>query len=189
MAPFRSLIGGIMVQIVSRREDGRMADAGSSIFNEQARNRLQSPDDLDRYIRVTSPSVWVMLGAVVALVLGLLAWGIFGSVATTVTAMAVRVNNGCICFLEPEQAEHVEVGNQVLIDGQSTVVDSITRYPLSREELADFVPSDYLAETVIPGKWAYVAVLKDDLDSEMEVPLVAVITTDRVAPISLVLGQ
>lgn len=63
-----------------------MADAGSSIFNEQSRNRLQSPDDLDRYIRVTSPSVWVVLGAVIALVMGLLAWGIFDSVSTTITA-------------------------------------------------------------------------------------------------------
>lgn len=166
-----------------------MADAGSSIFNEQARNRLQSPDDLDRYIRVTSPSVWVMLGAVVALVLGLLAWGIFGSVSTTVTAKAVRVSNGCICFLEPDQAAQVSVGDRALVDAQPTTVDSITSYPLSREELADFVPTDYLAETMIPGNWAYVVVFKDDLESEKGIPLVAVITTDRVAPITLILGS
>ena len=165
-----------------------MADAGSSIFNEQARKRLQSPDDLDRYVRVTSPSVWVVLGAVIALVLGLLAWGIFGSVDTTVSATAVNTMNGTLCFLQPDQAARVKEGDSAYIDGQNLTVASVTDYPLSREELADLLTTDYLVETVIPGNWAHVVLFDGDLNSAKNVPLDATITTERVSPISLILG-
>ena len=166
-----------------------MADASSSIFNEQARNRLQSPDDLDRYVRVTSPSVWVVLGAVLALVLGLLAWGIFGSVTTSISAKAVNITDATICLLDADQAAKVSVGDEVYVDGQTTTVASITPIPYSRSELSDLLAADYLLETVMPGNWAYVVFFEDELDTPHDIPLTVSITTDRVAPISLILGQ
>ena len=64
-------------------------------------------------MRVTSPSVWVVLGAVLALVLGLLAWGIFGSVTTSISAKAVNITDATICLLDADQAAKVSVGDEV----------------------------------------------------------------------------
>ena len=66
-----------------------MADAKTSIFNKRATEKLRSPDDLDKYVRVTSPSVWVILAACIILIVGLLAWGLFGAVTTNVQATGV----------------------------------------------------------------------------------------------------
>ena len=59
-----------------------MADKqrGSGIFREKSLERVSSPEELNDYIRVTTPSVWIVLAATVALLLGMLAWSIFGRV-------------------------------------------------------------------------------------------------------------
>ena len=66
-----------------------MANASSSIFNKKASEKLRNPDDLDKYLRVTNPSVWIVIAACVVLLLGLLAWGVFGTVSTSVKGIGV----------------------------------------------------------------------------------------------------
>ena len=50
----------------------------SSIFRQKSIDRVSSPEKLDDYIRVTKPSVWMTLAAVVVLLVGTIVWGIFG---------------------------------------------------------------------------------------------------------------
>ena len=56
-----------------------MADDKSSIFTEKAQDKLRSPDDLDEYVRVTNPSIWVVLAACAVLLVSLFAWGLLGT--------------------------------------------------------------------------------------------------------------
>lgn len=51
-----------------------------SIFRKKSLERISSPDQLDDYIRVTTPSVWVALLALIVLLAGILAWTILGTV-------------------------------------------------------------------------------------------------------------
>ena len=59
-----------------------MADkeSKSSIFREKSVNRVSGPESLNDYIRVTSPSVWIALLAILVLLSGFLAWSIFGRI-------------------------------------------------------------------------------------------------------------
>ena len=59
-----------------------MADkeSKSSIFREKSMDRVSGPESLNDYIRVTSPSVWITLLALLVLLAGLLAWSIFGRI-------------------------------------------------------------------------------------------------------------
>ena len=59
-----------------------MADKESNngIFREKSMDRVTGPESLNDYIRVTSPSVWIALLALVVLLVGLLAWSIFGRI-------------------------------------------------------------------------------------------------------------
>lgn len=40
-----------------------MANETSGLFTEKVAKKLRSPDDLDEYVRVTNPSIWVVLAA------------------------------------------------------------------------------------------------------------------------------
>ncbi len=50
----------------------------NQVFREKSMERVASPEQLNDYIRVTSPSVWIVLAALLVLLLGILVWAVFG---------------------------------------------------------------------------------------------------------------
>ena len=61
-----------------------MADKNKegSIFREKNIDKVSGPESLNDYIKVTTPSVWVVLISLVLLLLGIFAWSIFGRIET-----------------------------------------------------------------------------------------------------------
>ena len=162
--------------------------AQPSIFNKTATEKLRNPDDLERCIRVTSPSVWVILAACIALVAGLLAWGFFGSVTTSVGATGAVVENQAVCFLSADDAAKVHTGDVASFGGKTLEVNEVSLVPLSVNEAHSKLESDYLAATLVNGDWAYYVTFKGDVSGlDQGVPLAVSITVERIAPISLVL--
>ncbi len=53
---------------------------GKSLFREKSVRRVSKPEQLNDYIRVTAPYVWIILIALVVMLAGILAWCIFGRV-------------------------------------------------------------------------------------------------------------
>ncbi len=60
-----------------------------SIFREKSIERVSSPEQLSDYIRVTTPSVWLILIAAGLLLVGGILWGIFGEI-TVNTAEGIK---------------------------------------------------------------------------------------------------
>ena len=52
----------------------------SGLFRQKSMDRVSSPEQLNDYIRVTTPSVWLALAAVLVLLAGMIAWSVFSSV-------------------------------------------------------------------------------------------------------------
>ena len=52
----------------------------NGLFREKTLKRVSSPEQLDDYIRVISPGVWLVLSGIIVLLLGVLAWAVLGSV-------------------------------------------------------------------------------------------------------------
>ena len=57
----------------------------STLFREKSMEKVSSPEQLNDYIRVTTPSVWLVLLALVILLVGILAWSVFGTVTLNLT--------------------------------------------------------------------------------------------------------
>ena len=51
----------------------------SNLFRKKSLERISSPEQMDDYIRVTTPSVWIVLAALAVLLVGILAWSVFGT--------------------------------------------------------------------------------------------------------------
>ena len=51
-----------------------------TIFRQKNIDKISSPEKLDDYVRVTTPSVWIILIAIVLLLVGAVIWGIFGEI-------------------------------------------------------------------------------------------------------------
>jgi hypothetical protein len=167
-----------------------MADAGGSIFNEKAPKKLRSPDDLDKCLQVTNPSVWAALAACLALLLGLLVWGVFGSVTSRLSTTGVRGEDATMWFLTVEDAAKVDKGDEAFVGCERMTVATVSSIPYSRAELADALGSDYLVNALTDNDdWAFVVAFDGDSSELPEgVPLTVTITTERIAPIRVILG-
>jgi len=181
-----------------------MAEPSTSIFNKKATEKLRNPDDLDKYVRVTNPSVWVVLGACIILLAGLLIWGIFGAVTTSVSTTGAVIDVSAVvadiqkeeagkskvavCFLSAEDVAKVELGDSANVGGERMTVSYIAPIPASPSEWDTALGSEYLVKTLFSGDWAYPVAFEGDVSALNEnVPIPVSITTDRIAPISLVL--
>ena len=70
-----------------------MSEKNESIFRKKALDQIRSPEQLNDYLKVTNPSVWVILVAAVLLFAGLFVWSSIGKLETIAPAIAV-VENG-----------------------------------------------------------------------------------------------
>ena len=166
-----------------------MAEQGSTIFNRTAQERLRSPDDLDKYVRVTTPSKWALLAAFAILLVGILAWGFFGTVSTNVLGTGVVTRGTALCYLPGDEVVRVREGDAAFVGGAKLKVAEIAKVPSSRVEAEELLGSDYLTETLVEGRYGTKVTFEGDVSSLAEgVPLEVNITTGRVAPITLVLG-
>lgn len=51
-----------------------------SVFRNESLDRVNSPEELNDYIKVTSPSVWIVLSAIVLLLVGFIVFACFAEV-------------------------------------------------------------------------------------------------------------
>ena len=54
------------------------------LFRKKAVERVASPEQLNDYIHVTSPAIWMALVGIILILAGGIVWGIFGNLYTTV---------------------------------------------------------------------------------------------------------
>ena len=71
-----------MAETNEKSNSGANKGAGekTKLFREKNLERLESPEQLNDYLRVTSPGVWMILSAVVLLLIGVFIWGVFGRI-------------------------------------------------------------------------------------------------------------
>ena len=68
---------------------GSIAETGSELFRQKVSDKMSSPDELTDCLKVTSPSVWAVLAAVVVLLAGLIAWACVGMLPTKADASVI----------------------------------------------------------------------------------------------------
>lgn len=70
------------------------APTGRQIFRQAALDRLSSPEQLDRLVRVSDPVGWLALGTVAFLLTAVVAWGIWGKIPDQVEGKGILVSAG-----------------------------------------------------------------------------------------------
>ena len=64
-------------------EKNRQNSVSSQDAEKNRQNSVTSPAELNDYIRVSSPVVWIVLSIVIVCLLAAIAWGIFGTLEIT----------------------------------------------------------------------------------------------------------
>ncbi len=83
------------------------------LFREKSLKRISSPEELGDYMKVTSPSMWLVMAAMVLLLAAAIIWSFTGRMETTLDT-AARVENGqAVIELSSEQIGMLTVGSEV----------------------------------------------------------------------------
>ena len=170
---------------------GKKTGLGSAIFRDTALRKMTSADDLDRYVKVTNPSAWVLIGAVAALIVAALIWGLTASLPITTTTTGVLKDGQIMCFLPIDDDAPVTTDSKVVANGYETRIVSVNDNPHSQREVAAALGSDYAVESLRLAQWSCKAIvaLPDELASWDEGDDVPVqITTREVAPLAYLFG-
>lgn len=159
-----------------------------SIFRQKSLDRISSPEQLNDYIRVANPGVWLLLGGIAALLAGVCVWGIFGRLDTVVRAVAVSGNGSVVCYVGEESADRLQTGMTFTLGGAEYTVSGISSQPAA----AASVLSDYALHVgeFQPGDWVYSIAVEENTSGETAADGVyeAEIVVDSVSPMNFVLN-
>ena len=97
----------------------------NTLFRQKSLERIASPEQLNDYMRVTSPPVWMVLGAVIALLAGLLVLSSVKKLETLLPAEAQVANGVMEITLPDSKADEVDDGMPVRIAGQEVAIEYV----------------------------------------------------------------
>ena len=99
----------------------------SQIFRNKSVERISSPEQLQDYMRVTTPGVWMVLTAVILLLAGMIISSAVVTMESTIKEQAVVEEDGTILqiALPMAQKELVEPGMLVRVANREARIDMI----------------------------------------------------------------
>lgn len=156
-----------------------------NLFRKSSLDRISSPEQLNDYIRVTNPGVWMIMCAVVILLVGVCVWGVFGQLDTTLEVAAITQGDQTICYVREADVQALDTGMLVWIGDDAYHIDSILNQPVQ----VDDTFQEYLLHVgdLHEGEWVYIVAL-DEVHGDDGVIVEAEIVIESIAPMSFVLN-
>lgn len=151
------------------------------IFRKKSVDRMLSPEQLNDYIKVTNPGVWMVLAAIVILLVGVCVWGVFGILETKLSVAAVSRDGQTILYVKEDNVASVQENMSVYIGDEIYKVTSISAQAVTvTEEISEY--ARHTGELSI-GEWVYVVQIDGSMPDGV---YKAQIVTDSVSPLYFV---
>lgn len=129
-----------------------MENKENQLFRKKSLEEVSSPERLQEYMRVTSPSVWMILGAVILLLVGLIVCSIVGKIEDKISVRLQAENGISSIVVSGKRAEEVQAGMQIRVqDSLYSVKEVDTQADGSALVYADVTLPDgtYEAEIIL----------------------------------------
>ena len=128
-------------------------EPAKNIFRQESLDRISSPEQLNDYIKVANPSVWVIIAAAILLLAGLLAWSALGTVETTVRDTFYVQDEVAYGYLA--DASDVAAGMEARFGEHVGTVSAVSAQPRSSREIEARYSDDYVVHMLGVGDWDY----------------------------------
>ena len=152
--------------------------------------RLQSPDDLDRYLRMTTPGVWISVIACAAILLGIGAWAVFGSVSDHITLQGVAAMDGIVCFVDGDTALRIKEGDFAYVDGVPERVTHVEEWAYDADRHAEAGLTDLeIRQLAGDLEMVHPIMISDSRNLEFKKSVQVTITVDEKTPIAMIFGK
>lgn len=162
------------------------------LFRKKCTDALLSPNALNSYIHVTTPSAWVVFAAIAVFWLGACVWCFTAKLPTNIEVTGIWQEKKLVCYLPPEEAKKISVGMPVRLQGEvGGTVAGLDAVPFSLDEASATLSNDYYVEALGLSAWnvRITVATKESAPAEQESPLCElVIVANEVRPIDFLLS-
>ena len=132
-------------------------------MEEKKLRKVDSPEQLNQYIKLSNPGAWILLIAIVVLLIGVCAWGFFGKIDTKITTVAISGDYNSYVYIKEADLEKVKNGMNVEIvnnENKYKIVEIETTPEKVTDELSEY--ARHLGNFQI-GEWVYKCRLNKNL--------------------------
>ena len=165
------------------RSKERTTVMNNRIFREKAIARVSSTEELNDYIRVSNPGIWMVLGAVIVLLVGVCVWGIFGRMDTKVPAAAIVGNGNAVFLVREQDAEDIAAGGTVMVQDREMTISLVSDQLIPvTEEMSEGI---LRAGQLQPGEWVRPVSAPTDLPDGVYPGKIVI---ESVSPMSFILN-
>lgn len=152
-----------------------------TIFRKKSVDRISSPEELDKYLKVTSPTVWLLLVGIIVILCGIIVWGNVGKIETKMTTGCIVEKGSISCLVPEEKIASVKEGMKIRIDDDEYQISAVS----SEAFLVSSFNSDFLMHLLDAeaDSFAYKATGSADLKDGI---YKGEIVTETISPIKFV---
>ena len=158
--------------------------ANNTIFRDKSIERISSPDQLNDYVRLTNPGVWLVLAAILILLAGACIFGTVGHIDSSVPAVCLSDGGRATCLVKREYSQRFTDDMHVKVNkGEYRVLLKNTK-PVTVS--ADMDSYALFVGNLQPGEWVY------EMETEGRVPdgvFEAKLVTERISPLTFLFGK
>lgn len=154
----------------------------NKLFREKSIERVSSPEALNDYVRVTSPALWMVLTAIIVLLAGACAWGIWGHIETKTGVFAIHSGEQTVCYIPEDKISGISAGMTIKVNEIQGTVSSVSSVPV---ELRDIDSSMAHRMGLDENRWAYIGICDLDISDGI---YEAEIITESISLMSFVLN-
>ncbi len=97
----------------------------NQLFRQKSMDRISSPEQLQDYMRVTNPGIWMVLAAVIAILVGMIVFSVVGRLESRVAVQAVCNHGKVSVTLPAAQIETVKTGMPLRVGDQEAPITYI----------------------------------------------------------------
>ena len=102
-----------------------MSTQKNELFRQSSMDRISSPEQLQDYMRVTSPGIWMVLAAVIILLCGGFVCASAGKLETTVKVRATAENGLVTVSVPSAQEDSIESGMVLRASGETGEIEYV----------------------------------------------------------------
>lgn len=141
------------------------SEKSQSRFRRESIEALDSPSQLNDYIRVVKPGTFAALIGILLLFVAVIIWGTTGTVRTLYPISGIQQGTHLTCFVQPRMGEEIKPGMTVVFaDGSSGLVRPIDYNLYTKEEVSNALGNSFYLSSMDLHDWN----LRIDIDTEKQ---------------------
>lgn len=139
-----------------------MSTINNNLFRKKNIEKISSPEQLNDFIKVSKPSIWMILIAIILIIVGVGIWSVSGKLETRESAVISVSNGKGHIYLTYDQVGKVNSGMTVRVDNCEGTIVGVDYSPIKVNDEFDIYTKQLGKMT--DDEWYYDASVDIDLE-------------------------